>query len=55
MKKWKGKMMLIMIIDCENAVLLSMLEPFCLDGDAMKMGEKILLILWAMMGMIDFH
>jgi hypothetical protein len=47
-------MMLIKIIDCENAVLLSMLVLFCLDSDTMKMVEKIL-FLRAMMGKIDFH
>jgi hypothetical protein len=35
----KEKMMLIMIIDCENIVLLSMLVLFCLDSDAMKVVE----------------
>lgn len=58
MKKWKEKMMLIMIIDCENAVLLSILVLFCLDSEKMKIVEKILLILWAMlkmMGRNDFH
>ena len=51
-------MMLIMIIDCENAVLLSMLVLFYLDSDTMKVVEEFLLILWAMLkmvGMIDVH
>ena len=52
-------MMLIMIIDCENAVLLSMLVLFYLDSDMMKIVvEEFLLILWAMLkmvGMIDVH
>jgi hypothetical protein len=52
------KKMLIMIIDCENVVLLSMPVLFFLDSDAMKIVKKFLLVLWAMlkmMGMIDFH
>lgn len=51
-------MMLIKIIDCENVVLLSMLELFYLDSDSMKIVEEFLMILWAMlktMGTIDFH
>ena len=51
-------MMLIMIIDCENVALLSMLVLFCLDSETMKIVKKFLLILWAMsrmMEMSDFH
>lgn len=50
-------MMLIMIIDGENFVLLSMLVLVCLVDDTMKIVEKFLLILWAMlktMGTNDF-
>lgn len=50
--------MLIIIIDCESFVLLSMLVFFCLADDMMKVVENFLLVLWAalkMMGMNEFR